>query len=515
MGRAIVSNTIFGISKGLISCRFMNFGAWHTTLKKNFNCYFHSDSFGQLFRRTKYVRQTVYLKNVSTTVIHLRPFSVTSAFCFSGSHPNIRVKPNLKTMKLDSPEFHSIFTAELCTLVEIFKKYDYELRIAGGAVRDLLVGKVPSDLDFATIATPAQMKEMFTQEEIRMLNMNGEAHGTITARINDKENFEITTLRIDVVTDGRRAQVEFTKDWMLDANRRDLTVNSLFLGFDGTIYDYFSGVEDLKEKRIRFVGDPEQRIKEDYLRILRYFRFYGRIAPGPDLHEKETLDAIKDHGKGLANVSGERIWVEIRKILTGRMTAHILELMIKLGLGQYIGLPNVTNFTEFYRVCEKTEGIPHHHMTRVSALLEDEADVYKLLERNKISNEELQTALFIVHHRHDKMEGNLIGYCTDLHTDSSGKEPKVTNKIVELMKYCGHLGIAEEFPNVKLPELPVKGHDLTKSNVPRGPKFAMTLNELRRIWKESGYTLKKEDLIEKIPEVLENLPKSTKKMKNN
>lgn len=102
--------------------------------------------------------------------------------------------------------------------------------MAGGAVRDLLMGQLPSDVDFASTATPTQMKELFEREQIRMINKRGEEHGTITCRINDTENFEITTLRIDTVCDGRRAAVKFTTDWKLDAFRRDLTINSLFLG---------------------------------------------------------------------------------------------------------------------------------------------------------------------------------------------------------------------------------------------------------------------------------------------
>lgn len=187
------------------------------------------------------------------------------------AQPNARESPVI--MHLDTPEFHSIFTEELRSLVSIFKEYGYELRVAGGAVRDLLLGKQPKDLDFATTATPTQMKDMFTTENVRMINMNGEKHGTITPRINDKENFEVTTLRIDVVTDGRHAEVQFTTDWLLDALRRDLTINSMFLGLDGSVYDYFYGFDDLKKRRVAFVGDPQTRIQEDYLRILRYFRF--------------------------------------------------------------------------------------------------------------------------------------------------------------------------------------------------------------------------------------------------
>lgn len=102
--------------------------------------------------------------------------------------------------------------------------------------------------------------------------MRGERHGTITPRINDEENFEVTTLRIDVKTDGRHAKVEFTTDWLLDANRRDLTINSMFLSFSGKVYDYFFGYEDLMNRRVMFVGDASNRIQEDYLRIMRYFR---------------------------------------------------------------------------------------------------------------------------------------------------------------------------------------------------------------------------------------------------
>lgn len=189
-----------------------------------------------------------------------------------------KARKNPVIMKLDSPEFKSIFTEELNKLVSFFNQYGYEIRVAGGAVRDLLMGKRPLDLDFATTATPSQMKDMFTSENVRLINMNGEKHGTITPRINDKENFEVTTLRIDVVTDGRHAEVQFTTDWMLDALRRDLTINSMFLGLDGSVYDYFFGYDDLKNHRVAFVGDPVTRIQEDYLRILRYFRYFLRIC---------------------------------------------------------------------------------------------------------------------------------------------------------------------------------------------------------------------------------------------
>ena len=136
----------------------------------------------------------------------------------------------LITQTIDTPEYRALRTAPLLKLAELFHEHQYEIRVAGGAVRDILMGIVPHDVDFATTATPGQMKQIFTDAGVRMINANGEKHGTITARVNDCENFEITTLRIDVETDGRHATVEYTQDWQLDASRRDLTINALFLG---------------------------------------------------------------------------------------------------------------------------------------------------------------------------------------------------------------------------------------------------------------------------------------------
>ncbi|KAH7976635.1 hypothetical protein HPB52_017051 [Rhipicephalus sanguineus] len=208
-----------------------------------------------------------------------------------------RVLP--RTMKLDSPQFRALFTPEVKELVEIFKRHGHELRIAGGAVRDLLMHKQPHDLDFATTATPTEMKEMFDNEGVRMINTRGEKHGTITARINDKTNFEVTTLRVDVVTDGRHAEVEFTTDWHTDANRRDLTVNALFLGLDGTVYDYFRGSKTWRRGASPSWETPQQgyrRTTEDTA-LLPVLRTH---AVQPDSHEPETLTAIRENVGGLA-----------------------------------------------------------------------------------------------------------------------------------------------------------------------------------------------------------------------
>ena len=250
---------------------------------------------------------------------------------------------SLVTMKINRHNLDPIVTPEVSQLAELFAKYGFEIRIAGGAVRDLLQGKTPEDVDFATNALPEEMKAMFEKENIRMINAKGEKHGTVTARLNDKENFEVTTLRIDVKTDGRHAEVEFTKDWALDAGRRDLTINSMFLELDGTLHDYFNGKEDLEQRRVRFVGKAADRIQEDYLRILRYFRFYSKIAQEPNKHCEETLQAIKENASGLSKISGERIWTELRKFVVGPFAPHLIELMFNLGLGPHMGTLSVSH----------------------------------------------------------------------------------------------------------------------------------------------------------------------------
>ena len=168
--------------------------------------------------------------------------------------------------KLDQKKnLNALITPNLKKINNIFSKNKFEVRIIGGAVRDIALGKQPKDIDLATDATPDEMIAMFDKAGIRHIP-TGIEHGTVTAVI-DKEPYEITTLRADVETDGRRAKVKFVRNWKADAQRRDLTYNAMSLDFNGKIYDYFDGMNDLQNKVSKFVGDPSERIKEDYLRI--------------------------------------------------------------------------------------------------------------------------------------------------------------------------------------------------------------------------------------------------------
>ncbi|XP_057701342.1 CCA tRNA nucleotidyltransferase 1, mitochondrial isoform X2 [Corythoichthys intestinalis] len=403
---------------------------------------------------------------------------------------------SLFTMQLKSSEFKVLFTDGLNELADIFQKHQYELRIAGGAVRDLLSGKRPEDVDFATTATPEEMKRMFNAAGIRMINNKGEKHGTITARIHN-ENFEVTTLRVDIQTDGRHAEVEFTTDWQKDAERRDLTINSMFLGLDGTLYDYFKGYDDLQSRTVRFVGSAEQRIQEDYLRILRYFRFYGKVALKPNEHEPETLEAIRANSSGLAAISGERIWVELKKIVICHHAAELLEMMYSLGLAHYIGLPADGNIDEMKRVWQNAKDHSPKPMTILAALCRCQQEVEKMDIRLKVSREERTLALFLVKYRQDLSKNNDdkdgLKTFTDFIIDN--RELDTQSKVCELLKYQGEHKLLSELSTWTIPRFPISGHDLRTLGIVTGKDLGTTLQKLRDIWKKSHYRMGKEELL--------------------
>ena len=237
--------------------------------------------------------------------------------------------------KVQSPLLKDVLTPQLITVTTAFLQSGYDIRLVGGVVRDLLLNVPSKDIDLSTNATPEQMKDVFLKNGIKFIE-TGLEHGTLTAHVNNVD-FEVTTLRYDTDQDGRWAKVVFTDDWKLDAERRDLTINAMSMDTECTLYDYFNGVDDLKCRRIRFVGDSRQRIKEDYLRILRYFRFYGRIARDEDKHDKQILEAIKETAQGLEKIAVERIWMELSKILVGNFAPSLIKHIYDLGVAEHIG----------------------------------------------------------------------------------------------------------------------------------------------------------------------------------
>ena len=196
-------------------------------------------------------------------------------------------------------------------------------RAVGGAVRNTLLGQPIDDVDIATAATPDQVLEAATRAGLTAIP-TGLQHGTVTL-VADGVHYEVTTLRRDMETDGRHATVAFTDDWALDASRRDFTINALYCDADGTLFDPLGGAVDLNPTRVRFIGDARARIREDYLRILRFFRFSARYAEGAI--DADGLAACGLERAGLAQVSAERIRVELLKLLSHRRAAEICRIM--------------------------------------------------------------------------------------------------------------------------------------------------------------------------------------------
>lgn len=426
------------------------------------------------------------------------------AATFAGGTTCLAADSNFRSVIADNED--------LSSLADIFSRHGFPIRIAGGAVRDLLAGQTPKDLDFATTATPDQMKAMFEAEGVRTINALGEKHGTVTARINDRENFEVTTLRIDVVCHGRKADIEFTEDWRGDANRRDLTVNSMFLGLDGVLYDFFEGREDLKKRRVAFVGKARERIQEDYLRILRYFRFFGRLGTDPNAHEADTIAAVTENAAGLDMITGERIWSELKKILDGRHAAEILTKMVECKLFPHMGLPEEPDVEELHAVHErwKSTGLPPPHCcTLLSSLLRTTDDVTNLVSRLKISTYERELALFVVGNKavemtpHPSKERPYQIMLVDM---SRTAKPAVSREyVLELLKYRGDADTYRVIEAWEPPKFPVNGHDLMEAGCPKGRMMSAVTTKLREIWKDSDFLAGRESLLSELPRVLDEM----------
>ena len=185
------------------------------------------------------------------------------------------------------------------------------VRFVGGCVRKALCGEKIDDIDLATLLKPEEVKERLISKGIKVID-TGISHGTVTAVINQTK-FEITTLRKDISTDGRHANVEFTLDWEEDSLRRDFTINAIYADMEGRVFDPQNGILDLQNGRIRFIGSPEKRIQEDYLRILRYFRFFVQYSLLD--HEEEVIKTIKQYINGINKISKERVFKELEKTL--------------------------------------------------------------------------------------------------------------------------------------------------------------------------------------------------------
>jgi poly(A) polymerase len=277
-----------------------------------------------------------------------------------------------------------------------------EARVVGGAVRNALLDIPVNDVDIATTALPEEVVKRAKAAGIKCVP-TGIEHGTVTL-VADGQPFEVTTLREDTETFGRKAKVSFGRDWVGDAHRRDFTINALSIGADGVVHDYVGGLEDLAVRRVRFIGAPEQRIEEDYLRILRFFRFHAAFGAG-EVDRDGYIACIKERA-GLANLSAERLRMEMLKLLIADGAVEATTAMADGGLLQMIigGVSYGGTFAAMI-AAEKTLGLKADPMRRLAALAVGlPEDARRLATRLRLSNNEAK-ALDSMGHRWWRLAG--------------------------------------------------------------------------------------------------------------
>ncbi|ESY99660.1 CCA tRNA nucleotidyltransferase [Mesorhizobium sp. LNHC209A00] len=408
-----------------------------------------------------------------------------------------------------------LFDKHLRRLLGALTEGGEEARIAGGAVRNVLMGQPVTDIDIATSCLPRETIRRAEAEGFKAVP-TGIEHGTITV-VADGKPYEITTLRADVETDGRRAKVSFGRDWKLDAERRDFTINALYAEADGRVVDLVGGIADIEAHRLRFIGDPEARIREDYLRILRFFRFFAWYGEGrPDAEGLKACARLKE---GLAQLSAERIWSELKKLLSAPDPSRALLWMRQAGVltaalseSEKWGIDAIHGLTR----AEKDLGWVVDPMLRLEAMVPpDTARMKALAERLKFSTAEADRL------RHWSMatavepkttEGELAkrlyrgdrqGFVDRLRLALAAARVRAVEDNEALLEAGGFSRLLSFVLKWKKPEFPLRGADLTALGATPGPKLGEILKNLEAEWVDASFTPDRDALIKRAAEALE------------
>jgi poly(A) polymerase len=378
-----------------------------------------------------------------------------------------------------------------------------EARVAGGAVRNALLGQQVKDVDIATTALPAEVIRRCADAGLRTVP-TGIDHGTVTVII-DGEPFEVTTLRADSDHDGRRAQVSFGRDWKVDAERRDFTINGLYAAADGTVIDLVGGLDDIATKTVRFIGDAEERIKEDYLRILRFFRFFAWYGHGrPDAAAIKAMVRLKD---GINQLSAERVWSELKKLLSAPDPSRALLWMRQSGVLTQV-LPEsekwgIDLIHGLVRAGHELEW-PIDPMLRIEALVPPyDARMEGLAARLRLSKAEGARLIGWAKSgeakpaRTDKVlalelyKGDRQGVLDRLRLAVASAREKGETKTVEAL--LRQLAFAEGWQK---PVFPLSGADMLAGGLESGPDVGRRLKQLKEKWIASGFELSKAQLLD-------------------
>ena len=370
---------------------------------------------------------------------------------------------------------------------------DSEIRYVGGCVRKILNNEIVDDIDFAVNLKPEECSAVLKENNIKFFEI-GISHGTIIAVI-DSCKFEITSLRKDLITDGRHAKVAFTTDWQEDASRRDFTINAIFSDIHGNLYDPFDGKKDLEIGKIKFIGDADKRIKEDYLRILRYIRFFLNYSKTE--HNDKIRKIIKQNLNGISNISSERLLDEFKKLV---ISSSFLKLfkdpfcleLINLIFPQFKNLDIFKNLNKFAEINIKKVDF----IFLISLMLIDNTDnveyfLFKfnissidkkrILFLNKFYNKEINKNYFSKNNLWKIFYYNGKQALFDLIYFEIFKSKKVNQKLIALLEY---------FKDKEVPVFPVKAVNLMeKYNIPEGKQLGLKLKKIEEQWIKNDFTV--------------------------
>ncbi len=389
-------------------------------------------------------------------------------------------------------------------LLDLLDRDAEEARVVGGAVRNELLHEPVGDVDIATTAPPQEVIRRAAAAGFKPVP-TGIDHGTITVVV-EKRPFEVTTLREDIETYGRHAKVAFGRDWKRDAERRDFTINALFLGRDGTVHDYVGGLADLDARRVRFIGDADRRIAEDYLRILRFFRFhasYGQVGP-PDA---AGLSACIKARAGLETLSRERVRMEIVKLLLAPHAVPALAVMVEAGLLETVlgGVPLLASCSNMIKL-EQALALSPDVTRRLGALgVQVTEDAERLRERLRLTNAEYERMLLMA-------DGWRLVSSAISESDARallyrlGAE-KYLDRVLIAWTRNWEAGagdsrwraLATLAQRWTAPAFPLKAADFTARGVPKGPALGAALRAAEEAWVAAGFPMERAEL-EKIVE---------------
>ena len=391
-------------------------------------------------------------------------------------------------------------TEEISKIFDIlYKNHSQDEKIAmfvGGCVRNFILDEKIDDIDIATVFTPTEIKEKFKNTDIKVID-TGVEHGSVTLILNQSK-FEITTLRKDIKTDGRHAEISFTDNWKDDSERRDFTINAIYLDRKGNFFDPQLGVEDLKNNTVKFIGDPSKRIEEDYLRIIRFIRFALKYSHKN--FEPSTIQALKLNLSGIKNISKERILQELIKIISLKNFRDILNKKELKDIFSQI-FPEFKNLIRLNKVTflpkEEFEKLNTNMLLALMLIDEKNNHEYFAHKYNVSNNIKDQLNLFSKNFKHFKENKNFFNKDLEKNIYLNDKNHIINLNILNFitntkLKYKDFSETLSKILNSKIHSFPYDGKYLKENGMEQGSLIGQALNEIEEEWILNNFKISNE-----------------------